>query len=1000
VDDITAGEIERIAYARREFDLVLSGLTPSRWEDSRDLLYDNEQLFFEHLEGDSKTHAMDLIAFFRDIDAGDRLIGKTDIRKQDIDGAEKHYVDAEKKAKTLPPSMAVMFLVRMKTHAVSEKRAAIERDRQMRLAAQDFDKILADLTPSGWENAKKQLYRNEVVFKENLEGQRKTDALNLIQFFRDIEEGDRILGQKGATRRDVDIASEMFNRAGDVAKLLPANVNVQFILTARTREISEMNRRLDRKQQTALAESSFEDVISGLTVSNWEASREMLYANEGLFSEYLAGKPQRDARNLVEFFRRIDDGDRIAQKTDATVQELDGAMALYDNAGKTKKQLSGGIEVQFIVILKKSAVALKKDELQRRQHRLAANQMFDNALADLTPDNWKQSRDQLYANETVLSENLEGIRKTDALILIAYFRSIDKGDRTITTRGHTLEGLEAAVTHYTAAGEIAKGLSSTVDVDFLTSQKLASGATRTAQLQTTERQDIANERFNDALANLTPKKWEQSREILYANETLFSEHLSGNRKTDALTLIALFQAIDAGDRTIETRGQTLEGVEAAMTHYTAADDLARQLSSAVDVRFLTTRKLTAGTTLTANLKTAKASDIANDRFDNVLADLTPGKWEQSRDLLYANETFFSEHLSGNRKTDAVILIAYFRSIDEGDRTMAARGNTVEGVAAAMTHYTAAGEKAKGLSSAANVRFLTALKLDAGAALRAELQQGEQRRVADATFAEVLAALRPETWQQSRDLLYANEQMLSEHLDSTKERDALTLIRFFRDIDEGDRQLVSGSPSIAELEAALRFYRRAEVMAELMQHRVDALFVPRQRIEQTSDQLTQLRAAERERIAAERIAAAQAAAQIPRTAPASTPTATARPASVPQKIYPPKTELKLAMSSFNKQSYDSSLIHFSHVYKDEIDQIKGKGKTRLLGVMALPSSHRAEVLFLLYYDRLKKTYNDEERVKDGLARLNSKVENGAGLWAIVSDQKRRKITRHINVYVSE
>ena len=510
---------------------------------------------------------------------------------------------------------------------------------------------------------------------------------------------------------------------------------------------------------------------------------------------------------------------------------------------------------------------------------------------------------------------------------------------------------------------------------------------------------MANGRFNAALGNLTPEKWKQSRDLLYANETLFSGHLSGTRKTDALTLIAYFRAIDEGDRNLAARGDTLEGVEAAMTHYTAADKIAKQLSPEADVRFLTALKLTAGAALTANLKTAQASEIARDRFDDVLVNLAPEKWEQSRDLLYANETLFSEHLSGTRKKDASILIVYFRSIDAGDRTLGAGGDTLDGVAAAETHYDTAGKTAKGLSPAADVRFLTALKLESTAARKDELEKGQQQQVADAAFAEALAALTPGTWQRSRDLLYANEQLFSEHLDRTKERDALTLIRFFRDIDEGDRRMATGLAGIADLEDALRFYRRAEVMAELMQHRVDALFVPRQRIEQTSNRLAKLRAAEQERLAAERVAAAQAAAQASLRASGEAPMTAAKKAE-PQKIYSPQTELKMAMVSFNKKSFDSSLNHFTHVYKDEIENIKGGGKKRLSGVMALPSSHRAEVLFLIYYDRLKKTYNNTEKVKNGLARLNVKVENGSGLWAIVSDRKRDKITRHINAFVSE
>ena len=98
-DEITAGEIEQIAHANREFDQVLLGLTPSKWEDSRDLLYDNEQLFFEHLEGDRKTNAITLISFFRAIDEGDRLIAKTDVQKRELDGAETYYRNAEKKSR-------------------------------------------------------------------------------------------------------------------------------------------------------------------------------------------------------------------------------------------------------------------------------------------------------------------------------------------------------------------------------------------------------------------------------------------------------------------------------------------------------------------------------------------------------------------------------------------------------------------------------------------------------------------------------------------------------------------------------------------------------------------------------------------------------------------------------------------------------------------------------------------------------------------------------------
>jgi hypothetical protein len=409
---------------------------------------------------------------------------------------------------------------------------------------------------------------------------------------------------------------------------------------------------------------------------------------------------------------------------------------------------------------------------------------------------------------------------------------------------------------------------------------------------------------------------------------------------------------------------------------------------------LTAQKLSAGEKLTSELKTKQKKDLADERFEKVLADLTPRDWQKSRDQLYANEQLFSENLSGNKKTDALNLIKYFRSIDQGDKLAAGKEMTAGRVEEVLSLYRAAGETAKSLSSGIDVRFLTNLKLASGEKLTAELQRTEQRNVAEAKFNEALAMLTPEEWEKSRDQLYANEQVFSEHLERNKKTDALNLINFFRDIDEGDRLLAGDQAGIAELEAAQAFYRRAEGKAELMQQSVDALFVPRQRIDESSSRLAQLRAAEQERLAAQRAAEAQEQVAEVQAAPAAAAPVVAKKTEEVQKIYLPRTELKLAMVNFNKKNYETSLNHFSHVYKDQIKQIKGKGKKRLLGVMALPKNYRAEVLFLLHYDRLRKRYKDEEMVRDGMSQLYNKVENGSGIWAIVSERKRSKITRHI------
>jgi hypothetical protein len=67
-------------------------------------------------------------------------------------------------------------------------------------------------------------------------------------------------------------------------------------------------------------------------------------------------------------------------------------------------------------------------------------------------------------------------------------------------------------------------------------------------------------------------------------------------------------------------------------------------------------------------------------------------------------------------------------------------------------------------------------------------------------------------------------------------------------------------------------------------------------------------------------------------------------------------------------------------------------------LSLPTKHRAEVVFLLELDKLKrKTDNDEELIREGLQELYDKIENGEGLWSIIPESKRRKIKRHIEKY---
>ena len=208
---------------------------------------------------------------------------------------------------------------------------------------------------------------------------------------------------------------------------------------------------------------------------------------------------------------------------------------------------------------------------------------------------------------------------------------------------------------------------------------------------------------------------------------------------------------------------------------------------------------------------------------------------------------------------------------------------------------------------------------------------------------------------------------------------------FKEIDAGDRFSKAEPASVQDLDSALMFYQRAEKKAGALPAAIDVEFIYRLKIDESQRLLAKLQTPEQE----------FAAARNARTAAVAAPV---KPAA-PEEIVDRKTALKGAMKNFKTRDYTSSLNHFEKVYSTQIASLKRSGNKSIRGLLSLSVRHRAEVIFLLELDRLKKeNEDDEDLVKEGLEMLYESVDNGEGPWAITPASKRRKIKRHIEKYV--
>jgi putative component of toxin-antitoxin plasmid stabilization module len=68
------------------------------------------------------------------------------------------------------------------------------------------------------------------------------------------------------------------------------------------------------------------------------------------------------------------------------------------------------------------------------------------------------------------------------------------------------------------------------------------------------------------------------------------------------------------------------------------------------------------------------------------------------------------------------------------------------------------------------------------------------------------------------------------------------------------------------------------------------------------------------------------------------------------------------------------------------------------VLGVSPGLRAEIIFLVQLDLLKeRSIGDADMVRDGLMEMANDVEAGSGVWSIIKERKRSKISKHIDRY---
>jgi hypothetical protein len=285
-DEITAAELQQEFLANQTYDRIIAALNPEEYETAKKLLYDNRQILLEYLSERPMNVIEKLLAFFGDIDEGDRLSSETPLTLSDMDNALASYSKGAEKADDLSDTVSIAFISTQRIKEALELKAQLETRERRLLARERYDEVIVSLTPEDWEKGKELLIDNRQFFSEYLDDYLKESTERLMEFFQDIEEGDILSAERPETEEGLDNALVIYKRAEQRSKDFPDTINVSFIAE---QKIDTCQGRI-----TMLAEAKQKELAA------LEAARLKKLAEEEARQKELAALEEARKRKLAE----------------------------------------------------------------------------------------------------------------------------------------------------------------------------------------------------------------------------------------------------------------------------------------------------------------------------------------------------------------------------------------------------------------------------------------------------------------------------------------------------------------------------------------------------------------------------------------------------------------------------------------------------------------------------------------------------------------------------
>jgi len=696
-------------FAKKTYQSILGSLSASNWQGAGNMLSENRALLDEHLDAEEKGAVKILEIFFKEMAAGEQTAAIHPLSLDNLKTALAYYRKAEEIAQSLPAGVAAGVIAELKVNRIQGRIERIQTGKQKQYAEKQYERILVSMNPSDWETARSALYDQHLSLTEHLDEDKRKNILELIAFFKDIDEGDRLSGGQNTTLRDLTLADRFYQRAAQKAKMIQSYVDVGFIAQLKIEERGNWRAALEEKQQKTSAGKIYEKTVAMLIPDRWKEAKKLLGENQMLMLEHLDPARKEDVLGLIAFFRDLAEGDRLADQIPETEKNLQTALSFYDLARLKAVQLEKRLKILFIADDRIGIAKNRIDLIGRLNQQQLAEKTYDQIMEAFNPDRWQAAGTLLTEKKALLLSHLAPDRQANVEGLLAFFSGIDEGDRFMSTPVQTVENLEKALARYELAGMEISEMAGIADHTFILDQKRAEVQHRREVLTKEAEKREIGQVYERIISSLTPDKWASAKSDLAANESRLFTHLAKDQKQQMSQLISFFQYLEEGDRLMGEQPESREKMEMALSSYRLAEQKLQAIPGIGDLSFITEEKIKSNEKRRADLEVRRKGDLAGKIYDEMTAALTPDEWETAKELAIKKLKLLTDYLDPERQETAKLLIDFFADIDESDNASYQRPESVENYDRALVLLQQAEEKAISLSNRVDVMFISESK---------------------------------------------------------------------------------------------------------------------------------------------------------------------------------------------------------------------------------------------------------------------------------------------------